>query len=689
MKLSKNVYYVNYGSFINSYSVTIANAMAVELAHYGFIVSTQLLNAIYKLQPKNAMDVCAEILKDYTVGKLNPPLFKNWESREYFSFGEIVVQIFGYIVQLSGNDLADPHYMDGLIAKIELKDVVVVNLATKQEAKEKFFELAGSKVSLDRKNISLLAGLVEEFFAEVVFMDRIYSAEVRTLVAVELAKEHNLKDVLVVLKCAPADALRYAAALHDKDGIKLPADVIYGKLSWADRTSLLGFLNDFSYAVLFDATGINREAWKRFYNHIHLFSQKDFISRFPIIGLVARISMGVGITKVPKKYNTKAEQLIFEGIVDVTESGALAYRTFASRVQTAISSFNYVAIESLMESGGDYLLKNLATVGNGVLPEHNARFLNLVRRKLQYASAGVLWSLLTINIKAKYRIIDVKGNSVLEEANYPIIIGDIQYEIKRELNARYGFLGKVHVDNDVKDLAVPFLSKNCELGRGSKFKIDGKRYLYIFVHWIQNSKRTDLDLSSVGFDANWNATITYFGNQVNQFTTHSGDLTNAPAPNGATEYIRIDLHAIPKGMRHIVPIINVFCGEVFEECETAYAGFTVTDSPTFSIADEHVRYDLTEPANSNLPFVFDVKGQELMLLDFNNRLRNGATIHSELHNIKNIIDAVNTRTVITNGLLAEILSGPSDVVTKRIVKVAKSVGEIEPADLSSWFNEVK
>ena len=119
MKTANHTYYIPQGDKLRKKSMAMANAMATELLHYGVDVDPNLIMRIASNKKETAFALCKDILKDYTVGKLNPPLFDEWEKRTYFSLGEYIVQIWGYIHQFSGNDLEDPHYMQDLLAKVK------------------------------------------------------------------------------------------------------------------------------------------------------------------------------------------------------------------------------------------------------------------------------------------------------------------------------------------------------------------------------------------------------------------------------------------------------------------------------------------------------------------------------------------------------------------------------------------
>lgn len=684
MKTASHTYYLPSGTR-NKKATAYANALAIELIPYGISLSDNLFNRIASSREEIAAEFCQDVLKEYTVGKLNKPLFKNWEQRKYFSLNEVVIQICGYIFQVSGNDLEDPSYMKKLLRKVKYKKEKTLELASIEDAQKKFQELTETQVSQDKKNQKNLEKAAL-YFSDLVGQQYIKSDEARVAVLKGLSSQENLSKCLKTLKCKPSDTLRFAAAMKNFETVKLPSTTLYSNLNWQNRINLFSFLNSFSFDDLSEAMGQNRECWTRFFKHFHLFSQKNIINRFPTLGLAARISLGFKQDQIPKQYKKIFTQFVQEGIVETLDSGNTVYRTFASRVNSAIEKKDYSRIESLFEKNGGYLLRNLATVANGITRPNEGKFIQLVRSKLSKASPGVLFSILGINVDAKYRIIDAKGTTSINEAKYPKVILDIQGDIRREIYNRWGYKGKVEVTDILRDKVVPFLAKNSDLNRGDKIAIENTNYLYFFCHWIQpNNHRTDLDTSYVAFDKNWHPFVTYFGNQVKSYVVHSGDITNAPAPNGATEYGRISLKEIPKDVHYIVPIINVFAGKPLSENAEAYAGFQFSNEGKFRIERKHTRYDLSQPANSNIPFVLDVVNQQIIVLDFNNNIRSGFTAHSEINNMKKLISAAEDKYFITMGILAEMLSGEGEEISLKICKNPAHDKEIDPDSLSKLF----
>ena len=663
-------------------SLRLANGLATELLHYGIKPDEEIVSRISRHKRPVAEKICQRILKMFTIGELNPPLFQQWESRTEFAFEEVVVQILGYLFQLSGNDLENPDYMAGLKAHVDFGSMKQLTLASDQKARQRFENLVNSKVALDKESRKDLVELAQVYHAAA--PDQIYSAEARMAVFMGLlGSGMSVSGALQQLCCQPADVLRFAAAQHDFDGVKLPADVIYGKLSWKQRLGLFQFLDRTSFDDLCEAMGNNRTAWNRFFRHAHVFQQKDFRNRFTKVVAAGLVSVGTKKDSLPKgkvmSYIDSQQEFY-----DITDGGNLAFRTFASRVQSAVEAKDFARLRIEIEKRPGYLLRNIGALSNVCTRETQGEFVELVRGLIDKANVGVLFSIVQIDINAEYRIIDSKGNTTVTAADYSPVIGEVQGVAEREIYRRFGVPGKVDVKEKLKSKVVPFLSTNAELDQGTRIRFEDADYLYFLMHWVQKAgRRTDLDHSYVCFDHQWKAETIYFGNQANSYISQSGDITNAPAPNGGTEYGRIALKKIPKGVCYIVPIINVYAGDVFSENETAYAGFMFSDEPEFNLKQKHTRYDLSQPANSNIPFVIDVARQEIMIVDFNNRMRNGLTAHSSIGEIQKVISALKTKKFMTIERFAKMLSGDDDSVSLTITKNANKKKQIEPADLQS------
>lgn len=683
MNIANNKVYVPSGGKVRRKSLVVANAMAVELLNYGVVPSTELILRIASHSRSKAKEYANEILKQHTIGDVNPPLFKNWESRTYFSFGEVVAQIFGYMLQISGNDLADANYMEDLRSRIDFKGKTKLKLASEAKAKKKLGELLNATVAQDRANLRTLVTLAKDVSTDDLGVDYVRSDEARVALADALAKTRPLFCVLRALQCKPADVMRIAAFRKDVSETKLPHNVLYANLNWQDRKAMVGYLGTFDFEDLSEAMGHNRAAWTRFFSHIHLMGQKEFVRKHGEVAFAAYVASRGRAKDVAPELMSHYKR--FNSMLDVTGEGSLTYRTFESRLKYAVEKKSWPILKDLLEKRPSYLLRNLMTVSNGVNARHKKAFLKLVETSVKKASVGVLFSLVQIDEKTPYRVIDVKGSTTIEPANYPPFFKDIRKLVKKELKHRFGFEGKVFVEEGLKDKIVPFLAANGELDRGSSFDIPDAPYMYFFMHWVQpEGRRTDLDHSWFIIKNNGSHETISFYNQANSFITQSGDITNAPAPHGGTEYTKVRLDKLPRNVRYLVPSINVYCGMPFSENNEAYAGFFFSDSAEFNINADHVRYDLTQPAHLNFPFVIDVKKNKVVILDYNQESRYGSIAESFYGQIQKILQA--KKKVMTIGKLAKLLSGDDGKMSLKVTTKKKHSKHIEPQDLYTLFS---
>jgi hypothetical protein len=80
-----------------------------------------------------------------------------------------------------------------------------------------------------------------------------------------------------------------------------------------------------------------------------------------------------------------------------------------------------------------------------------------------------------------------------------------------------------------------------------------------------------------------------------------------------------------------------------------------------------------------------VETEEIVVLDYNNRERMGMTAHSEIENMKKLINAVQQKPVVTMGVLAELLSGEEQTVDLFITPNKLDKKDIEPSELAQLF----
>ncbi|MFD9410407.1 MXAN_6230/SCO0854 family RING domain-containing protein [Streptomyces sp. NPDC059989] len=161
--------------------------------------------------------------------------------------------------------------------------------------------------------------------------------------------------------------------------------------------------------------------------------------------------------------------------------------------------------------------------------------------------------------------------------------------------------------------------------KGSFQALPDGEVLRMFLHWMEPPKKTvDLDLSVVLFDADWNyaglcdyTNLVYGGRAV----VHSGDLTSAPAPAGASEYVDIDLDALADtGVRFAMPVVFSYNNIPFELLPDAFAGFMALPSRSGRTArydprTVRQRYDLVGNSRIHVPLLVDLERRGFLWTD--------------------------------------------------------------------------
>ncbi|MFF1415075.1 MXAN_6230/SCO0854 family RING domain-containing protein [Streptomyces sp. NPDC058289] len=187
------------------------------------------------------------------------------------------------------------------------------------------------------------------------------------------------------------------------------------------------------------------------------------------------------------------------------------------------------------------------------------------------------------------------------------------------------------LDSALADLVVPFAERDSArtlvaVPRGSAQSLPAGEVLRLFLHWTEpTGNRTDLDLSVAFFDGDWQFTgrcdYTQLRHGPEGAAVHSGDLTSAPAPAGATEYVDLDLAKLAEhGDAYAVPLVFSFNNVPFEELPDAFAGFMAlpADGPRDASYDPRTvrqRFDLTGESRAYLPMVVDLGARRALWAD--------------------------------------------------------------------------
>eukprot|EP01105_Mastigella_eilhardi_P015169 TRINITY_DN3451_c0_g1_i1.p1 TRINITY_DN3451_c0_g1~~TRINITY_DN3451_c0_g1_i1.p1 ORF type:complete len:1075 (+),score=267.03 TRINITY_DN3451_c0_g1_i1:38-3226(+) len=168
---------------------------------------------------------------------------------------------------------------------------------------------------------------------------------------------------------------------------------------------------------------------------------------------------------------------------------------------------------------------------------------------------------------------------------------------------------------------------------GDVYTLQRNRQVVLFIHWLNGPKqRVDLDLSviCVGEDDKMIGKVDF--TNLEQFgIRHSGDLTNAPPPSGASEYITFAPEAVDPAVRKLYVLVFSYSGIDFDDMGEAFVGIGYRDEAKKGLGPNgsHVvaGCELHGAARMNFTSTFDFATGQLAFLATNIN-RRGETLSS-------------------------------------------------------------
>ncbi|MFF4444423.1 TerD family protein [Streptomyces sp. NPDC001502] len=248
------------------------------------------------------------------------------------------------------------------------------------------------------------------------------------------------------------------------------------------------------------------------------------------------------------------------------------------------------------------------------------------------------------------------------------IIAAIDAELRRRVPAADHLL----IDPDVLDVALPLSGKATASGlgvlpRGSVSPVDGE-LLRFFVYWKQTARSTDFDLSAALLDTDY-STISWlsYTNLSEIGGKHSGDITDAV--DGASEFIDLRLDAVRASC--IVPQVNIYSGEGFEEVEESFFGFMLRGAEQngrpFEPRTVRMKSDLRGPGRVALPLVFLRGSDGRWRAKWLHLCLTGSPSYNRVEDnrvtVATLMRAVVEREQLTVRYLVELMTGSATTVT--------------------------
>ncbi|WP_035844297.1 TerD family protein [Kitasatospora azatica] len=384
------------------------------------------------------------------------------------------------------------------------------------------------------------------------------------------------------------DVLRLACALSDGD-VSLVEPTRFRSPARPVRRALLAGLDAVVAAAPAKLADVNahREAFKRLGERLH----PHEYPRWPHAAQVFAVARG---EQEARSFDSHLEELL--GMNDV----AGAARLLTGAPGKLFRSLDRLLRSCLTEDERDAVV----AAAEQVAPQVSGRVLLSVREHLHNRAQETGERRVFVNQRARAWV-TTDTRSVVLPPERERLIAAVDAEMRRRLPDP----GHLLIDPGVLDVALPLSGKATTGGfgvlpRGSLSPVDGE-LLRFFVYWKQSSHITDFDLSALMLDADYK-TVSWLS-----YTTlkelegeHSGDITNAP--NGASEFINLRLNAVRGAF--IVPQVNVFSGEGFEEVEESFFGFMLREAEQqgrpFEPRTVRMKSELRGPGRVALPLVF-------------------------------------------------------------------------------------
>lgn len=512
------------------------------------------------------------------------------------------------------------------------------------ELTDLYLALAGSTTPLGEDDLRDL-GVLAERCALGPQPERIPVRENRAVV-----NEARLTAGADLLLDTVTDVLRLACALSGGD-VTLQEPTRFRSLSRPVRRALLAGLDAVvaaNPAKLADVHA-HREPFKRLGERLH----PHEYPRWPHAADVFAVARG---EKEARSFDSRVEKLLDE--FDVTGAAGLLKAAPGRLFRT---------LDLLLRIAADQAERDaVLAAAVEVAPEVSGRVVLSVREHLHNRERETDAPRVFVNRRGRAWV-SPDDRPPVPAAERDRLIAALDTEMRRRLPEPERLL----VDPDVLDVALPLSGRATAAGlgvlpRGSVSEVDGER-LRFFVYWKETEHRTDYDLSALLLHSDYSTdswlsytSLTAVGGR------HSGDVTEAP--DGASEFIELSLDRV-RGT-FIVPQVNIYAGEGFEEVEESFFGFMVRDGAQkgrpFEPRTVRMKSELRGVGRVALPLAFrrgeDGRWRAKWLHLYLKGISSANRVEENQASVSKVVRAVVEREQLTVGYLIDLMTREGTVM---------------------------
>lgn len=622
----KNRVFINDDDMLKSLSAAtgeknkqIVATMNKNIEVFGYTMSEALFDKLVHMKAKSrevVYDVLVNGLKELTgADKVYNPMYPNFpesvmEKDDFELYFNAIVHYwsFGTLLPYEEKKERAPLFNT---AKVKVLDV-----GSFEDLNDIFNNLCASKTSLSKSDVEDIIFILNS--AKVTLPDEIPFKEnaacvCRLLVDTGVDTDGSLCKKYV--KTA-TDVLRLITAMSDGD-VSLAENTKFRNLKRSERRIIMNLLAGCGNA----AEDMSRYAgrWIRVGEKLH---PGEFAKNERYTKAVQAFSVIRNDGKI-QSFAGKVDAAIASG--DVTTVVSLLKKRpgeFARRIDFLLRTFNKDADRKAVIMGFASVAKDVSSTVLLQVREHFINKLNGNDDMRVFFPKG--------NLARSYYVKNNKTETVSEDAMKMVIA-----VCENALINIYGnreFLGKVYIDEGLKDYTVPFSLRSAgktmtAVSRGSRIAIDDSAKIIRPFIWWTNTKDDiiDVDLSVAVFADDWNCLehVSYSNLKSSRFgICHSGDITNGGPVDGegVAEFIDLDIEkALSAGARYAVFNVYNFSDENFSKMEHAAFGFmTRSDMNSGEIFEPSMvkqRMDLASATTTCIPVIFDLKERVFVWCD--------------------------------------------------------------------------
>jgi hypothetical protein len=395
-------------------------------------------------------------------------------------------------------------------------------------------------------------------------------------------------------------------------GIDTPLDVLRAAFAWSG--------GDVSLATPTKLKSMPRRLRRDLLRALDRVVSEGGASKLNDIGRHAEAYKRLGERLHPHEYR----ELLFAAMVFEAARGERVVESLAGQVESALAVDDVeTAVDVLSHAPGMYvrsvdrLLRSGASADLvarhlwGAAPTASLRVLLSLREHLTNRTSPDPVRLFVNREGRSYSTPDTR--TPLSEDDVAVLNAALDKTIADRLPR----VERLCVDPLARGVALPLSNKMRPNGlgilpRGSVQPLVGD-HLRFFIYWREQERRTDYDLSLLVLDADLQLLEHVSWTSLRGVSAvHSGDITESAG--GATEFIDVDLSTASKHARYLVPQVNVYSGEHFDDVAEAFFGFMTLDGEDhgrpFEPRTVQAKSDLYGGGRVALPLVFSYEQDE-------------------------------------------------------------------------------